>query len=75
MVIDMDVVIGFNKSFKEANSTRKRYRAMKGSAGSGKSVNVAQDYILKLSDPKYKGANLLVVRKSESSIPPKLELV
>jgi phage terminase large subunit len=67
MVIDMNIVIGFNKSFKEANKTRKRYRAMKGSAGSGKSVNVAQDYILKLSDPKYKGANLLVVRKSEST--------
>ena len=36
MVIDMNIVIGFNKSFKEANKTRKRYRAMKGSAGSGK---------------------------------------
>lgn len=38
-----------------------------GSAGSGKSVNVATDYILKLSDPKYKGANLLVVRETEAS--------
>ena len=63
----MDVIVEFNKSFKEANKTKKRYRAMKGSAGSGKSVDVAQDYILKLSDPKYKGANLLVVRKSEST--------
>ncbi|OOM72903.1 phage terminase large subunit [Clostridium puniceum] len=57
----------FNPIFKEANLTRKRYRAMKGSAGSGKSVNVAQDYILKLGDMKYKGANLLAVRKSEST--------
>lgn len=57
----------FNPIFQEANLTRKRYRAMKGSAGSGKSVNVAQDYILKLGDMKYKGANLLAVRKSEST--------
>lgn len=57
----------FNPIFKKANRTKKRYRAMKGSAGSGKSVNVAQDFILKLSDMKYKGANLLVVRKSEST--------
>ena len=35
-----------------------------GSAGSGKSVDIATDYILKLSDIKYKGANLLVVRKT-----------
>lgn len=35
--------------------------------GSGKSVNVATDYILKLSDKKYTGANLLVVRQTETS--------
>lgn len=40
---------------------------MKGSAGNGKSVNVAQDYIIKLGDKKYQGANLLVVRKSEAT--------
>lgn len=57
----------FNPIFKEANMTRKRYRAMKGSAGSGKSVNVAQDFVIKLGDIRYKGANLLVVRKSEST--------
>lgn len=61
------VKVQFNSHFKTANRTRKRYRAMKGSAGSGKSVNVAQDYILKLGDPRYKGANLLVVRKSEAT--------
>lgn len=52
-----------NKVFKEVNNSTKRYRVMKGSAGSGKSVNTALNYILKLSDMKYKGANLLVVRK------------
>ncbi len=63
----MIVRINFNPAFKGANFTKKRYRAMKGSAGSGKSVNVAQDYILKLGDKKYQGANLLVVRKSEAT--------
>ncbi len=63
----MMVRIDFNPVFKGANFTKKRYRAMKGSAGSGKSVNVAQDYILKLGDKKYQGANLLVVRKSEAT--------
>ncbi len=52
------------KSFKEFNETKCRYRVAKGSAGSGKSVNVAQDFIMKLSDPCYKGANLLVLRKT-----------
>lgn len=61
------VKIKFNPSFKQANHTKKRYRVMKGSAGSGKSVNVAQDYIKKLSNPKYKGANLLCVRKVDVS--------
>lgn len=68
MVMKMEIVKAqFNPIFKEANLTKKRYRAMKGSAGSGKSVNVAQDYILKLGDKKYQGANLLVVRKSEAT--------
>lgn len=57
------ILVPFNKHFKEVNRTKKRYRALRGSAGSGKSVNIAQDYILKLSDPKYAGANLLCVRK------------
>lgn len=57
------VKVGFNKAFKPVNQSRKRYRVLKGSAGSGKSVNIAQDYIIKLSDPRYKGANLLCVRK------------
>lgn len=58
-----DVKVGFNANFKEFNKCKKRYRLAKGSAGSGKSVNIARDYILKLSDIRYKGANLLVVRK------------
>lgn len=57
------VAVQFNSNFRVMNQTRKRYRAFKGSAGSGKSVNVAQDYIIKLSDPKYAGGNLLCVRK------------
>ena len=63
----MKVKVPFNPIFKTANKTTKRYRVMKGSAGSGKSVNVAQDYIIKLMDRKYTGANLLVVRKAEST--------
>jgi phage terminase large subunit len=54
-----------NPIFKKANHTKRRYRVLKGSAGSGKSVNIAQDFIFKLSDPKFQGLNLLVVRKSD----------
>lgn len=61
------VKVGFNKVFKPVNQTKKRYRILKGSAGSGKSVNIAQDYILKLGDPKYRGANLLCVRKIDAT--------
>lgn len=57
------VKVSFNRHFKAVNQTMRRYRALRGSAGSGKSVNIAQDYVIKLSDPKYKGANLLCVRK------------
>ena len=57
----------FNEAFKEANATRKRYRVMLGSAGSGKSVDIAQDYILKLTSTCNKGCSLMVVRKSEGS--------
>jgi phage terminase large subunit len=64
----INIRVPFNRHFKVANATKKRYRALKGSAGSGKSVSVAQDFILKLSDTKYKGANLLVVRKADVTI-------
>lgn len=63
----LEIVLPFNRTFKQANQTKKRYRILKGSAGSGKSVNVAQDYILKLGDPKFKGANLLCLRKVDVS--------
>lgn len=66
MVTQMKKVnVPTNRAFKEANLTKKRYKLLRGSAGSGKSVNVAQDFIIKLSDPKFKGANLLVVRKAD----------
>jgi phage terminase large subunit len=62
-----EVVVKFNPIFRAVNKCRKRYRVLKGSAGSGKSVDIAQDYIIKLMDPKYKGANLLAIRKVEGS--------
>ncbi len=59
--------VRFNRTFFEANRTEARYRLLSGGAGSGKSYNVAQDFILKLSDKRYRGANLLVVRRTESA--------
>lgn len=59
----MDLTIKANRVFKEPDQSQKRYIVMKGSAGSGKSVDTAQHYILRLmSDP---GRNLLCVRKSD----------
>lgn len=59
--------IRWNPIFRPVNACTKRYRVLKGSAGSGKSQNIAQDYIKKLSDKRYTGANLLVVRKVDES--------
>ena len=59
--------VQLNSVFKEFNRTKCRYRISIGSAGSGKSVDAALDFIIKLSDIKYKGANLLVVRQTETS--------
>lgn len=59
----MDLNIQANKCFQEVNRSRKRYIVMKGSAGSGKSVDTAQNYILRLMNDK--GRNLLCVRKSD----------
>ena len=59
--------VPLNGGFRRANETKRRYRVLMGSAGSGKSVNVALDFVAKLSDPAYRGANLLVVRKLESA--------
>jgi phage terminase large subunit len=57
----------FNKIFQLVNESKHRYKIMYGSAGSGKSVNIAQDYIIKLSSPEYAGCSLLVVRGVEVS--------
>lgn len=59
--------VKFNKVFKNINESKKRYRVLKGSAGSGKSTNIAQDFIVKLMDMKYKGANLICVRETNES--------
>lgn len=50
-----------NKIFKEIWSARQRYIVMKGSAGSGKSFDTAQFYILRLLSES--GRNLVCVRK------------
>jgi phage terminase large subunit len=59
----LELVIQANPIFKEVDRSKKRYIVMKGSAGSGKSVDTAQHYILRLmTDP---GRNLLCVRKAD----------
>lgn len=57
----------FNACFETINRFEGRYRIFMGGAGSGKSVNIAQDFLLKLIQPQYQGVNLLVVRKAEKS--------
>lgn len=59
----MKINVQMNPTFKEVNRSKKRYIIMKGSAGSGKSVDTAQNYILRLMQDK--GRNLLCVRKSD----------
>ena len=59
----MKITIQANKSFQAVNKSKKRYIVMKGSAGSGKSVDTAQNYILRLM--KDKGRNLVCIRKSD----------
>lgn len=59
----MKVRVQANPSFKEVNESKKRYVVMKGSAGSGKSVDTAQNYILRLMQDK--GRNLVAMRKSD----------
>lgn len=59
----MNIKIQANPCFREANKSRKRYIAMKGSAGSGKSVDTAQHYILRLMQDR--GRNLVAMRKSD----------
>ncbi len=59
------ITVQANKIFKPADLSLKRYIVMKGSAGSGKSVDTAQHYITRLMH--HKGRNLLALRKSNVS--------
>lgn len=59
----MNINVKANPCFKEVDRSTKRYIVMKGSAGSGKSVDTAQNYILRLMQDK--GRNLVCVRKSD----------
>ena len=59
----MKLTLQFNPVFKPVHQSKKRYIIMKGSAGSGKSVDTAQMYILRLMSDK--GRNLVCIRKSD----------
>lgn len=59
----MNINVQMNPCFREVGRSKKRYIAMKGSAGSGKSVDTAENYILRLM--KDKGRNLVCIRKSD----------
>ena len=61
----MNITVKANPIFREVDQSRKRYIIMKGSAGSGKSVDTAQNYILRLM--RDKGRNLVAMRKSDIS--------
>lgn len=60
-----DIRIQSNKIFATVHKSKHRYVIMKGSAGSGKSVDTAQQYILRLLTDR--GRNLICVRKIEQS--------
>jgi len=59
----VNIKVQANPCFKEVDQSNKRYIIMKGSAGSGKSVDTAQNYILRLM--RDKGRNLVCIRKSD----------
>lgn len=59
----MNITIPCNRIFRPVHESRARYVLMKGSAGSGKSTDTAQQYILRLM--RDRGRNLLCVRKSD----------
>ena len=59
----MELKIQANPCFREVDRRHERYIVMKGSAGSGKSVDSAQHYILRLM--RDKGRNLVAMRKSD----------
>lgn len=59
----MEYEFEMNAAFAEVDESEKRYIVMKGSAGSGKSVDTAMNYILRLMNDK--GRNLVCIRKSD----------
>lgn len=59
----MNISVPMNPCFRDADRSEKRYIVMKGSAGSGKSVDTAQHYILRLM--RNPGRNLVAMRKSD----------
>ena len=59
----MNINVQANPIFKAVNRSTKRYIVEKGSAGSGKSVDAAQNYILRLMNDK--GRNLVAMRKAD----------
>ena len=59
----MDINIDMNACFEAVDDSKKRYIVMKGSAGSGKSVDTAMNYILRMMQDK--GRNLVCIRKSD----------
>ena len=59
----MNIAVKANPCFREVDRSQKRYIVMKGSAGSGKSVDTAQNYLLRLMQDK--GRNLICIRKSD----------
>lgn len=59
----MNLTVKMNPCFKEVDRSQKRYIVLKGSAGSGKSVDTAQNYILRLMQDR--GRNLVAMRKSD----------
>ncbi len=59
----MDINIDMNACFESVDDSKKRYIVMKGSAGSGKSVDTAMNYILRMMQDK--GRNLVCIRKSD----------
>lgn len=59
----METILKSNPIFEPVHKSKHRYVIMKGSAGSGKSVDVAQEYALRLLEDK--GRNLMCLRKAE----------
>ena len=59
----MNITIKANPIFRAPDQSRLRYIVMKGSAGSGKSMDTAQHYLLRLMQDK--GRNLVCIRKSD----------